>query len=63
MFTKNGYIRNDGVMVHDTYVVQIKTPQQSKYPGDYYRIVKVMSGEEANGPVNGLCPLAPKAAH
>lgn len=60
MFTKGGYIRADGVMVHDMYVMQVKAPQESKYPWDYYKIIKVMNGEEAYGPITGLCPLAPK---
>ena len=60
MFTKGGYVRADGVMIHDMHVVQVKTPQESKYPWDYFRIVKTMSGEEAFGPTTGLCPLAPK---
>ncbi len=60
LFAKGGYIRPDGVMVHTMYVMQVKTPQESKYPWDYYRVVKRMSGEEAFGPVTGLCALAPK---
>ena len=60
MFAKGGYIRADGVMVHDMYVMQVKTPQESKYPWDYYKVVKVISGEEAFGPITGRCPLAPK---
>jgi branched-chain amino acid transport system substrate-binding protein len=60
MFTKGGYIRADGLMIHDMYVMQVKSPQESKYPWDYYKVVKVMKGEEAFGPVTGLCPLAPK---
>jgi branched-chain amino acid transport system substrate-binding protein len=60
MFTKGGYIRADGVMIHDMYVMQVKTPQESKYPWDYYKVIKVMGGEEAFGPITGLCPLAPK---
>ena len=60
MFTQGGYIRADGVMIHDMYVMQVKTPQESKYPWDYYKVVKKMSGEEAFGPITGLCPLAPK---
>jgi branched-chain amino acid transport system substrate-binding protein len=60
MFAKGGYIRADGVMIHDMYVMQVKSPQESKYPWDYYKVVKVMSGEEAFGPITGLCPLAPK---
>ena len=60
MFAKGGYIRADGVMVHDMYVMQVKSPQESKYPWDYYKVLKVMSGEEAFGPITGACPLAPK---
>ena len=60
MFVKGGYIRADGVMIHNMYVMQVKSPQESKYPWDYYQVVKVMSGEEAFGPITGLCPLAPK---
>jgi branched-chain amino acid transport system substrate-binding protein len=61
MFAKGGYIRADGAMIHDMYVMQVKTPQESKYPWDYYKLVKTMSGEEAFGPITGLCPLAPKS--
>ena len=60
MFAKDGYIRADGVMIHDMYVMQVKSPQESKYPWDYYKVVKVMNGEEAFGPITGLCSLAPK---
>jgi branched-chain amino acid transport system substrate-binding protein len=60
MFAKGGYIRADGAMIHDMYVMQVKTPQESKYPWDYYRVVRKMSGEEAFGPITGLCALAPK---
>lgn len=60
MFTQSGYIRADGGMIHDMYVMQVKTPQESKYPWDYYKVIKVMSGAEAFGPSTGLCPLAPK---
>ena len=60
MFTQGGPIRADGMMIHDMYVMQVKTPQESKYSWDYYKVVKKMSGEEAFGPITGLCPLAPK---
>jgi branched-chain amino acid transport system substrate-binding protein len=42
------------------YVMQVKSPQESKYPWDYYKVVKVMGGEQAFGPITGLCTLAPK---
>jgi branched-chain amino acid transport system substrate-binding protein len=60
LFTKGGYIRADGAMIHDMYVMQVKTPQESKYPWDYYKVIRKMSGEEAFGPITGLCALAPK---
>src|SRR6202789_2914672 len=49
VFTKNGYVRADGLMVHTMYVMQVKTPAESKYPWDYYKVIKVLSGEEADG--------------
>jgi branched-chain amino acid transport system substrate-binding protein len=60
MFATGGHIRADGVMVHDMYVMQVKTPQESKYPWDYYKVIKVMNGDEAFGPITGLCSIAPK---
>jgi branched-chain amino acid transport system substrate-binding protein len=60
LFTKGGYIRADGVMIHDMYVMQVKSPQESHYPWDYYKVVKQMPGEEAFGPITGACPLAKK---
>jgi branched-chain amino acid transport system substrate-binding protein len=61
MFTKNGYVRADGLMVHTMYVMQVKTPAESKYPWDYYKVIKVMSGEEADGSQpDPTCSLAKK---
>jgi branched-chain amino acid transport system substrate-binding protein len=61
VFTKNGYVRADGLMVHTMYVMQVKTPAESKYPWDYYKVVKVLSGEEADGPLpDAACPLSKK---
>ena len=60
MFARGGYIRADGVMVHDMYVMQVKSPRESKYPWDYYRVVTVMAGSDAFGPITGRCPLAPR---
>ncbi len=61
MFTKNGYVRGDGLMVHTMYVMQVKTPAESKYPWDYYKLIKVMPGEEADGRQSDpTCPLVKK---
>jgi len=43
------------------YVMQVKAPAESKYPWDYYKLVKKMSGEEAYGPLSAsTCPLLKK---
>jgi branched-chain amino acid transport system substrate-binding protein len=47
MFTKNGTIRPDGLMLHDMYLMQVKTPKESKYPWDYYKLVTTIPGEQA----------------
>jgi branched-chain amino acid transport system substrate-binding protein len=47
MFTKNGEIRGDGRMVHDMYLMQVKTPAESKYPWDYYKVVQTIPGAQA----------------
>ncbi len=61
MFAKDGYIRDDGVMVHEMYVMQVKTPEESKAPWDYYKLVKTLTGEEAFGPLSdSTCPLVKK---
>jgi branched-chain amino acid transport system substrate-binding protein len=61
MFTKNGYVRADGLMVHTMYVMQVKTPAESKYPWDYYKVIKVLAGEEADGTQpDPACSLAKK---
>jgi branched-chain amino acid transport system substrate-binding protein len=61
MFTHDGYVRADGLMVHSMYVMQVKTPAESKYPWDYYKVVKVLSGEEADGTQpDPTCPLVKK---
>ena len=58
MFTKGGYIRADGVMIHDMYVMQVKSPRESRHPWDYYQLITVMPGAEAFGPITGRCPVA-----
>jgi branched-chain amino acid transport system substrate-binding protein len=58
MFTSDGKIRADGLMEHEMYVMQVKKPEESKYPWDYYRLVQTMSGEEAFGKLSeSACPL------
>ncbi|MEK7736421.1 MAG: ABC transporter substrate-binding protein, partial [Pseudomonadota bacterium] len=60
-FAKNGKIREDGRMVHDMYLVQVKKPGESKEPWDYYNIKAVLPGNEAFQPMAlSRCPLVKK---
>jgi branched-chain amino acid transport system substrate-binding protein len=61
MFTKNGYVRVDGRMVHDMYLMQVKSPAESKEPWDYFKLVQTIPGEEAFTKLaNSKCPLVKK---
>jgi branched-chain amino acid transport system substrate-binding protein len=60
-FAKNGKIREDGRMVHDMYLAQVKKPSESKYPWDYYTIKAVIPGDQAFQPLSkGSCSLIKK---
>jgi branched-chain amino acid transport system substrate-binding protein len=61
MYATGGKIRADGLMEHDMYVMQVKTPAESKYPWDYYKLVEKMTGERAFGKLaDSTCPLLKK---
>ena len=47
MFAKDGFIREDGRMVHDVYLMQAKKPDEVAYPWDYMKILSVLKGEDA----------------
>ncbi|MDY0309393.1 MAG: ABC transporter substrate-binding protein [Castellaniella sp.] len=49
MFMKNGTIRKDGLVMHDMYLAQVKKPEQSKAPWDYYNIVRTLPAELVYG--------------
>lgn len=56
-FAPNGVLRSDGRMVHDMYLAQVKSPDESEGPWDYYNIVRVIPGEEAYGTLEeSTCP-------
>ncbi|MGP4845510.1 ABC transporter substrate-binding protein [Marinobacter sp. 1Y8] len=52
MFATNGRIREDGRMVHDMYLAQVKTPEESKGEWDLYKIVRTIPAEEAFRPLS-----------
>jgi len=56
-FARHGRLREDNLMVHDLVLVQVKSPAESKYPWDYYKILAHIPGDQAFGPPNPACPL------
>ncbi len=42
-----GYVRRDGKYIHDTYVFEVKSPTESKYPYDWYKTLARIPGDEA----------------
>jgi branched-chain amino acid transport system substrate-binding protein len=54
-----GTIRADGRKVHDAYLLEVKSPAESKYPGDFYKVKATIPAAEAFRPLkDGNCPLA-----
>jgi branched-chain amino acid transport system substrate-binding protein len=60
-FAQDGRIRADGLMVHDMYLFQVKTPAESKAPWDYYKRIATIPGDKAFQPLSeSRCPLVKK---
>ena len=47
IYTKGGTIRDDGSMIHDMYLMQVKSPDKSTEPWDYYNVVETFKGDSA----------------
>ncbi len=61
MFTRNGHIREDGRMVYNMYLAEVKTPGESQGEWDLYRILRTIPGEEAFRPLaESSCKLVKK---
>ncbi|MBV8650757.1 MAG: ABC transporter substrate-binding protein, partial [Alphaproteobacteria bacterium] len=59
--TKNGKLREDGRVVRDMYLFEVKAPSESKYPFDYYKQLAVVPAEQAFRPLSeSECPLVKK---
>lgn len=57
-YSKNGILREDGLMVHDMYLFQVKTPEQSKSPRDLYTLKQTIPGSQAFASLaDSKCPL------
>jgi branched-chain amino acid transport system substrate-binding protein len=53
-----GTIRADGRKIHDAYLFEVKKPEESKYPGDFYNLRATIPAAEAFRPLKGGgCPL------
>jgi len=60
-FAKNGHIREDGRMVHDMYLFEVKKPSESKGEWDLYKLLATVPGDEAFRPMSeGGCPYIKK---
>src|SRR5881392_1839231 len=61
MFARNGKIREDGRMVHDMYLFEVKKPSESKARWDYYKLLTTVPGNEAFQSLEASrCPLVKK---
>jgi len=57
-FTDNGALREDGRMVHSMFLFEVKKPEESKAPWDYYKVLAEVPPDQAFRPLNeGGCPL------
>lgn len=57
-FTDNGVLREDGRMVHSMFLFEVKKPEESKGPWDYYKLLAEVPGDQAFRPLkDGGCPL------
>jgi branched-chain amino acid transport system substrate-binding protein len=61
MFAKHGRIREDGRMVHDMYLFEVKKPSESKGRWDDYKLIATVPAEQAFQPLEvSRCPLLKK---
>jgi branched-chain amino acid transport system substrate-binding protein len=57
VMTKNGKLREDGRLIRDMYLFEVKSPAESKGKDDIYKLIATVPGDEAYRPINeGKCP-------
>jgi branched-chain amino acid transport system substrate-binding protein len=60
-YNKNVEIRPDGRVLHKNFLMKVKSPTESKYRGDYYKVMAEMSGADTYRPLSeSQCPLVQK---
>ena len=58
VMTKNGKLREDGRLVRDMYLFQVKSPAESKGKDDIYKLIATVPGDQAYRPMkDGKCPF------
>jgi len=58
VMTKNGKLREDGRLIRDMYLFQVKSPEESKSKDDIYKLLATVPGDEAYRPLkDGKCPF------
>lgn len=62
-FTKNGRVREDGRVIRNMYLFQVKKPSESRAKYDYYKLLETVPGDQAFRPLaEGGCPMVAQAS-
>lgn len=60
-YAKGAKIREDGKLMHDFYLFEVKKPEESKGPWEYYKLLSVVPATDAYPPISDTeCPLLKK---
>lgn len=58
VFARNGKVGANGRMIYDMYLMEVKKPDESKAPWDYYKVLATIPGDQAYlKPEESRCPL------
>ncbi len=58
VMSKNGKVREDGRAIRDTYLYEVKSPEESKAAWDYFKLIGTVPGDQAFRPLGASeCPL------
>ena len=61
MYSSNGKVREDGLMLHDMYLIEVKSPSESKGPWDYYKVLATIPADKIFPSLEeSACPLVKK---
>jgi branched-chain amino acid transport system substrate-binding protein len=52
LYLKNGHIRADGLLTHDMYLLQVRSPQERSAPWDYSKLIATVNGDRAWAPID-----------